>query len=611
MAEKKYGSFESVYQGSYSPLNPNYGSLFTGYRVPVSQISLTTDPRTANVISEVTSKLSHGQKQIELSLVSPEVFESIPKDHLKEVNRLGKLTGMEFSLHAPVIDPAGFSREGWSESERENNERQFKAVVVRAHDLNPKGNVPVTFHATTGIYSTLTPKPKGVEPTEEDVVYVVNRETGQIAGIRRERKYNPEEKKEVWLEPEEQLKEANKKMWDRNFSSIAWEEVKAGNMIGESAPIVQPFLQALENKEITEDDLLPEQRQALNQMKMGQVIYDDVGSHVKAFYNDAMRLWPKEVKEKNVEELKKIRNQIFEIEQKNLMEKNPAEAAQRYDDALKRFRKIVKESPPQFYVPTTDFALEKSKETLANTALFAYKKFGKSAPIISVENVFPNTVFATGSELASLVKESRETFVKKAKATGMGESEAREAASKLIGATWDTGHINMIRKYGFGEDEEGKFNPKKFEKFMVEETKKIAPFVKHVHISDNFGFEHTELPPGMGEVPLKGMLTEIEKAGYKGPKVIEAGNWWQHFKTSPIPPAFEAFGSPIYGMQMQPYWNQAAAIYGMPGPYSGGYGMMLPEQHFSTYGSGFSTLPSELGGTMPGKGQKFSGTPME
>lgn len=599
MAEKKYGSFESVYQGSYSPLNPNYGLLFTGYRVPVSQISLTTDPRTANVINEVTSKLSHGQKQIELSLVSPEVFESIPKEHLKEVNRLGKLTGMDFSLHAPIIDPAGFTDRGWSEANRENAERQFNAVVERAHDLNPKGNVPVTFHATIGIPATLAPKPRGAEPSAEDSVHVINRETGEFVGIRREKKYNPEKKEEVWLEPPEQLNEANKRLWDRQFSSIAWEEVRAGDMIDRSAPIVQPFLQALDKKEITEDDLLPEQKQALSQMRMGQVIYDDLGSHIKSFYNDAMRLWPKEVKEKNVEELNKIKNQIFEIEQKNLMEKNPAEAAQRYDDALKRFRRIVKDSPPQIYSPTTDFALENSKKTIANTALSAFKKFGNSAPVISIENVFPNTVFGTADELSKLIKESREEFVKTAKSQGINEGDARAAAGKLIGATWDTGHIFMARKYGYTPE------------MTVEETKKIAPFIKHVHISDNFGYEHTELPPGMGEVPLKGMLTEIEKAGYKGPKVIEAGNWWQHFKTSPIPPAFEAFGSPIYGMQMQPYWNQAATIYGMPGPYSGGYGMMLPEQHFSTYGSGFSTLPSELGGQMPGKGQRFSGTPME
>ena len=51
-------------------------------------------------------------------------------------------------------------------------------------------------------------------------------------------------------------------------------------------------------------------------------------------------------------------------------------------------------------------------------------------------------------------------------------------------------------------------------------------------------------------------------------------------------------------MQMAPYWNQAA---GASGGYWAGYGQTLPEQHFSMYGSGFSNLPTELGGQMSGK----------
>jgi hypothetical protein len=34
----------------------------------------------------------------------------------------------------------------------------------------------------------------------------------------------------------------------------------------------------------------------------------------------------------------------------------------------------------------------------------------------------------------------------------------------------------------------------------------------------------------------------------------------------------------------------------------------LPEKHFSTYGTGFSSLPEELGGQIPGTQSRFSGT---
>ena len=58
------------------------------------------------------------------------------------------------------------------------------------------------------------------------------------------------------------------------------------------------------------------------------------------------------------------------------------------------------------------------------------------------------------------------------------------------------------------------------EKDVVKESEKIAPFVKHVHLSDNFGLEHTELPMGMGNVPMKEIL-KLSKNFQKAKKVIE------------------------------------------------------------------------------------------
>ena len=67
---------------------------------------------------------------------------------------------------------------------------------------------------------------------------------------------------------------------------------------------------------------------------------------------------------------------------------------------------------------------------------------------------------------------------------------------KFIGATWDMGHINMLKKQGFTNKE------------IIRETKKIAPYVKHVHITDNFGFDDSHLSPGMGNVPIKKVMKE-------------------------------------------------------------------------------------------------------
>ena len=61
----------------------------------------------------------------------------------------------------------------------------------------------------------------------------------------------------------------------------------------------------------------------------------------------------------------------------------------------------------------------------------------------------------------------------------MSTGKAKNVAKQMIGATWDVGHINMMRKKGYSE------------KDVIKETKEIAPFVKHVHLSDNFGLDHT------------------------------------------------------------------------------------------------------------------------
>jgi len=147
------------------------------------------------------------------------------------------------------------------------------------------------------------------------------------------------------------------------------------------------------------------------------------------------------------------------------------------------------------------------------------------------------------------------------------------------------------------------------EKDVIAETKKVAPFVKHVHLSDNFGLEHTELPMGMGNVPLDKVMKKLKKAGFDGQKIIEAGNWWQYFAEkgggNPFRPSIEAFDSPLYSMKAGPGWSQLGGY----GNYYIGHGPINPPMHHQMYGASFSTLPTELGGELPGDRSRMSGTP--
>ena len=62
-------------------------------------------------------------------------------------------------------------------------------------------------------------------------------------------------------------------------------------------------------------------------------------------------------------------------------------------------------------------------------------------------------------------------------------------AKKLIGATWDVGHIHMLRKYGYTEKE------------IVEEAKKIAShYQMPLHTIEKAGHINTDSGYGKWEL---------------------------------------------------------------------------------------------------------------
>lgn len=311
---------------------------------------------------------------------------------------------------------------------------------------------------------------------------------------------------------------------------------------------------------------------------------------MKEFYNRAY-------KDSKGDERKKLDDYKKEVEMsiKEKMETDPAKMKE-FANLIEKGVKVLSNIHPILFEPLNDFLVNKASDTFGNVAFKSYKEFGEKAPIISIENPPIGSALSRAEDLKKLIEESRRKFANQlVEKNNMSRGDADRAAEKLIGATWDVGHINMLRKYGYES------------KDIIKEAEKIAPFVKHVHLSDNFGMEHTELPMGMGNVPIKEIMEKLGKQGINAKKIVEAASWWQHMKTAPLTQSLEAFGSPLYSMKA-PYWNQAASTYGNYFAFPSAY---MPEQHFSLYGGGFSSLPTELGGQVPGKQSRVSGTPME
>ena len=145
-------NYSNFYSGVGYGFEPKY-SEFLGmeYRAQPSEISITTDPRTANQLKEVGSRLNLGVKAIEVQALQPNVAEAIPAQHFEEINRLKKLTGVDLTLHGPLVEPTGVTKQGWDETQRMQAERQLWVTLEKGHKLDPKGNLVVTFHSSNGL----------------------------------------------------------------------------------------------------------------------------------------------------------------------------------------------------------------------------------------------------------------------------------------------------------------------------------------------------------------------------------------------------------------------------------------------------------------------------
>src|SRR3989344_320526 len=186
--EKSNYKISDIYQGGYSAFIPSPNNYMTA-----GSFGMTTDFRTANILQEVSTKLSSGIKNIEVTAIQADIFDSIPQQQLKEVNRLAKLTGIDVTLHGPLIEPSGVTQQGYNEVERESAERKIANALLRSHELNPDGNIPVTFHSSSGIPGSqlLPPKERSKEKGDYKRLIAVNRETGRMAPLEPEIKYYP------------------------------------------------------------------------------------------------------------------------------------------------------------------------------------------------------------------------------------------------------------------------------------------------------------------------------------------------------------------------------------------------------------------------------------
>jgi len=601
-------SYETIYPGvEYSSLMPSSYVGPVSYQSPVSELGMAIDPRTANQLGEINLKINPGVETIEVQGTFAHIFESVPEKHLDEIRRLMKLTGVKPTLHGPMLEPSGIGEQGYLEENRIGVEKQMESAILRAHKLDPEGNIPVTFHSTAKLPEfrphLIVDRKDGKPVIEEQGMWVIDDFTGNMNFIKPSKRYFPEEGKftgEIFkFEAGKELERVNEESWSQNLSELTYYADRGENILNELRKEfpdkILSQLGKIDPNNINDEQLRIQFKEAQRAVTHGQIFLRNSYRSMKQLFDRAYNVIL------NEEDKRKLEEYAIEVTQK------VTPGIERDFDKLNDLKDVVEKGlrtlsnlkePPKMIKVLNEFAIDKSAQTFANIAESAFNKYGNKSPIVSIENPPAGGGLSRAEDLKELIETSRKKFVENlVQHKGLSISEANGIAEQMIGATWDVGHINMLRKKGYTE------------KDIIEQTKLIAPFVKHVHLSDNFGLDHTELPMGMGNVPLKPMLEELKKAGFKGQKIIEAGNWWEFFAQqgggNPFWPSIEAFDSPIYSSSYGPTWGQG----GRYGTFYLGQGPISPPKHHELYGAGFSNLPVELGGEIPGDRSRFAGTP--
>lgn len=595
--------YESIYEGAKYSLDPGYGvALGKGYNSPASSLSLALDPRTSNQLKEVANKLNTGATQTEVQGVFSKQLEAIPDQHLDEIKRQAKLTGVKLSFHGPLEEPSGFNsdQKAWSEPSREHVERILTKAVERGHKLDPDGNIVITLHSTANLPELLQREKRDGKEVKTSM-FVINPQSGGIQQIKEQERFFPRDKtgKEYKFDPHKEMEIMNQEQWTSTLDQFAYHaDLAESRGLGEIPGLPGEVKKLLDEGKITKEQLIEKHPEYAKIAELKKSRSSDV--YLRSSYNELKNLFDvayKSAKENkrqgDLATLDKFRAEIIEN-----YDKLEAMDTTVLNNIVQKGIKILSKDilTPEVVIPFQDFVIKKSAETFSNVALNSWKKFGNTSPIISIENPPSGQALSRADDLKKLIEASRKQLTDKLKKEGYGGSESKQIAEKLIGATWDVGHINMIRKFGY-EDKD-----------LLEEAKKISPYLKHIHLSDNFGFEHTELPMGMGNVPIKETAKIFGDKFNKLTKVIETGDWYQHFQVSPFVSELSAFGSPVGTNYASQSWNTA---YDAPAAYFAGYGTINPDIHHSMWGRGFSSLPQELGGQVPGQeASRTTGTPL-
>lgn len=248
--------------------------------------------------------------------------------------------------------------------------------------------------------------------------------------------------------------------------------------------------------------------------------------------------------------LKELRNKIKQSSEASSSQWSQAEEAMETIRHIESAETYAKKQAYDSYAKAGIFAMRKSDQLMQQ---------GKIAkPIaLAMENLFPESYGSHPNELIDLVENSRKQMVQELMDKNkISEEEAKQKAEQHIVATFDTGHLNMWRKYWKGDPQKSiNDNDKDFNNWIVGKVEEMAKkkIIGHLHLVDNYGYQDEHLAPGEGNTPIKEIIAVLKKHGYDKEIIVEPGADYTLDSSgfSSVMKTWKHLGSPVYGMGVE------------------------------------------------------------
>lgn len=620
--------------GYYHAMDREYNSEAL---MPIKDIGVSI-MATKDALQPLMAKIREGASKVEIGFLGRDkgsIFsgqinpESIDKEQREAIRLLSKVNKVELSTHATVATGgfAGFSNRGFNDEVRMSNIHEIKRAIEFAADT--AGGGAITMHAdefprpifnVAGKEGLFKAHP---EEEKDATFYLVDDRTGDIIHsvrknvpihmpvIRKDAKGN--EVHDAFGNPIPEIEEykvgdkthTRFKVQEMDWKKIEEETARRNATLpdGQKLKPEQVYyklqgeskllqLKGEELKEMREYDIIKERRDRIvNSLEKWKAMEDAAGPNKEKLAFD----YSEEGMPRDVIKPKHELPTVFLERQRELIDRQIAGIEQRgialrenildIDNQLKRLK------------PITDFATQKSADSIARAGLYAYdvekSKGLKRDLFVAPEGLFPEKFGSHPDEIRTLIQSSREKMAEMlTRDRGMNSHEAQKIADNHIKATVDIGHVNVWKKYFERKPGESlEQSDARFNKWLVSEIKDLADkkIIGHIHISDNFGYQDEHLTPGQGSVPIKAVLKELQASMKEGAHqidfIVEPGAQDPAKQYEALYGGWKLFGHSIYGLsapgQARRDWKSVEhAYFGQNAPPYFLFGDMVPSDEY-------------------------------